>query len=154
MPSFYHISEPHPSVPKARYIYSGRGGAGNAAYYNSAQLTDGPTAHGPASKIALKSKPTSSYYSSGRGGAGNLARESERAMFSFDEELARQAKMLENQAPIFHVGRGGAGNAYDEMAERRRASAASNASTTSNSSVRNSLEGVMSKITRSFSRPQ
>lgn len=148
----YHISEPHPSVPKARYIYSGRGGAGNAAYYSSTQITDGPNAHGPASKITLKSKPASPYYMSGRGGAGNLARESERAMFSFDEELARQAKMMENQAPIFHVGRGGAGNAYDELAERRRTSAASNASTTSTSSVRQSLEGVMGKIHRSLSR--
>ena len=36
---------------------------------------------------------------------------SERAMFSFDEELERQRLA---EAPVYHVGRGGVGNAVDE----------------------------------------
>jgi len=34
----------------------------------------------------------------------------ERPIFSFDEELERQRKMLENMVPYVHIGRGGAGN--------------------------------------------
>ena len=46
---------------------------------------------------------------SGRGGAGNAFPASERAIFSFDEELERQLRW-ESVAPVYHVGRGGAGN--------------------------------------------
>ena len=35
---------------------------------------------------------------------------SERAIFSFDEELEHELRREEKVAPVFHVGRGGAGN--------------------------------------------
>lgn len=37
----------------------------------------------------------------------------ERRMFSFDEELAKEGKV--GAVPVYHVGRGGVGNAVDEM---------------------------------------
>jgi len=46
----------------------------------------------------------------GRGGAGNVFPASERAIFSFDEELERQLRWERDVAPVYHVGRGGAGN--------------------------------------------
>lgn len=33
-------------------------------------------------------------------------------MFSFDEELEHQMKQARNVAPVYHVGRGGAGNLH------------------------------------------
>lgn len=59
----------------------------------------------------------------------------ERRMFSFDEELAKQGKV--GASPIYHVGRGGQGNAVNE---RRQSDASS--STSSGSDKRSSLEWV------------
>ncbi|KAL9071572.1 MAG: hypothetical protein Q9161_004139 [Pseudevernia consocians] len=57
-------------------------------------------------------------YSTGRGGVGNmLGADEERRMFSFDEELAKEGKV--GAVPVYHVGRGGQGNAVDEGAGRR-----------------------------------
>ena len=67
-------------------------------------------------------------------------------MFSFDEELDRQRKMMEHQAPVYHIGRGGAGNLVDEMEEKRRTSRSSSGSTSSSDSVRHSMEGAWSKV--------
>jgi len=56
------------------------------------------------------------YYTSGRGGVGNYHRltaplpASERTIFSFDEELERDRLFHEHHAPVYSVGRGGAGN--------------------------------------------
>lgn len=47
----------------------------------------------------------------GRGGAGNYSNEAPR-MFSFDEELQHQMKQSKHVAPVYHVGRGGAGNLH------------------------------------------
>lgn len=49
-------------------------------------------------------------FTTGRGGAGNVHPSSERAIFSFDEELERQLSQERHAAPVYHVGRGGAGN--------------------------------------------
>lgn len=120
--STYRVTEPHPSVPSSHYLRCGRGGAGNHTYVDPKVITDAATATGPASRIAL---PQSTVYHAGRGGCGNLqiARENsssqssassassaESAIFSFDEELEFQDRLLEHQAPIYHIGRGGAGN--------------------------------------------
>jgi hypothetical protein len=114
----YSITEPHPSIPKSNYIHSGRGGAGNYAHVNPQDVTLGQTASGPASVRPLRSACPDDYFTTGRGGAGNVQRMKERAIFSFDEELERQKRMTEHQAPIYHVGRGGAGNLVDEMRSR------------------------------------
>lgn len=108
MPSRYSVTEPHPST--STYIHSGRGGAGNA--FKAPKTTSGTTARGPASLFDTGLPQTSSKFSSGRGGAGNIKPSSEKAIFSFDEELERQTtrqRKIEEGA-IYHVGRGGAGN--------------------------------------------
>lgn len=73
-------------------------------------------------------------------------------MFSFDEELERQRKITAHQAPVYHVGRGGAGNLVDEMGEKRRQSRSSAGSTSSSDSVRQSMEGAWNKVRGSLSR--
>lgn len=110
----YSIVEPHPSVvPSKSYVYAGRGGAGNVTRVPSS-VTTGPSATGPAARASVVSlsKPRSTF-ASGRGGAGNMHSSSERAIFSFDEELERQLSR-EHIAPVYHVGRGGAGNAHSK----------------------------------------
>ena len=91
-------------------------------------VTRGSDASGPASQFSSLSSHSPSLKSrtflTGRGGAGNIQHHppSERAIFSFDEELERQLSQERHAAPVYHVGRGGAGNAYgrpqDVRAER------------------------------------
>ena len=128
MPSSrYSIVEPHPSATSHTPILTGRGGAGNITKV-PASVTRGSDASGPASQFSSLSSHSPSLKSrtflSGRGGAGNIQHHppSERAIFSFDEELERQLSQDRHAAPVYHVGRGGAGNAYgrpqDARAER------------------------------------
>ncbi|KAI9932816.1 hypothetical protein ASPWEDRAFT_22581 [Aspergillus wentii DTO 134E9] len=108
MPSNYRVVEPHPSVPRTSRpaIHTARGGAGNVINLKNTKTTNSQTATGPPSLTRLDSR-TPSTFTSGRGGAGNVHSSSERAIFSFDEELERD---LRRAAPVYHVGRGGAGN--------------------------------------------
>jgi hypothetical protein len=71
---------------------------------------------------------------------------SERAMFSFDEELTRERAREEDAAPIFHVGRGGAGNFA------KRNSADDGSSRHSEESARSGFEQIWGKISGTFSR--
>lgn len=106
--SRYSIVEPHPSVtPRQQYIGTGRGGAGNVVKAPTT-ITRGSDASGPASRAASLSVPRRTFYS-GRGGAGNHVNDAPR-MFSFDEELAHEMQQSKHIAPVYHVGRGGAGN--------------------------------------------
>ncbi|KAF2842021.1 hypothetical protein M501DRAFT_1013390 [Patellaria atrata CBS 101060] len=151
--SSYQITEPHPSVPRG-YIHAGRGGAGNVTYVDPASVTNGANASGPASRAKLTPPPSNSVFLSGRGGAGNAHRQKERAIFSFDEELAQQRRIMEHQAPVYHVGRGGAGNLVDEMHPRstRSGSASSTMSEDSNAShKRTSIENAWNRVSRTFS---
>jgi hypothetical protein len=143
----FHITEPHPSVGGS-YIYSGRGGAGNVTRVKANDLTHGATASGPASCTKLIPPPSTSYFASGRGGAGNMHSAKERAMFCFDEELQQQERLRSQQAPVYHVGRGGAGNLVDEMKPRSQRTNSSS-STSSNESVK---EGVRRSVGSAFSR--
>lgn len=108
----YTIVEPHPSVkPTQQYISTGRGGAGNSVRTTN-NITRGSDATGPASRLSTASFSTPRRaYIGGRGGAGNYVNDSPR-MFSFDEELAHQMKQSKHVAPVYHVGRGGAGNLH------------------------------------------
>lgn len=111
----FSITEPHPSVPShTTYIHTGRGGAGNATRISSKEVTPGPTATGPPSRVNLKlpKPPSSGHFLTGRGGAGNVHRE--RTIFSFDEELRQQQRLQANAAPIYSTGRGGSGNIIDD----------------------------------------
>ncbi|KAL5361403.1 hypothetical protein BJX96DRAFT_151930 [Aspergillus floccosus] len=104
----YRVIEPHPSVPHSSHpaIHTARGGAGNVISLKNTKTTDSQTATGPPSLTRLDSNVPSTF-TSGRGGAGNVHSSSERAIFSFDEELERE---MRRAAPVYHVGRGGAGN--------------------------------------------
>jgi len=148
----FHITEPHPTVGSA-YIYSGRGGAGNAMRIKPNQVSNGATASGPASRAKLTPPPNNVVYATGRGGAGNMKR-SERAMFSFDEELQQQERLRSQQAPVYHIGRGGAGNLVDEMKPRsqRQNSASSNSSVESEKDgVRRSVDAAWKRLSKQFS---
>lgn len=105
--SSYQVVEPHPHATTP-YVHTARGGAGNVA--NTSAITDGSNATGPASRHPSLRNARRSVYISGRGGAGNLHRDSEQAIFSFDEELKMQMQQTENLAPVCYIGRGGAGN--------------------------------------------
>ncbi|BDD61261.1 hypothetical protein MPDQ_005140 [Monascus purpureus] len=108
----YRLVEPHPSVPHngRPAIHTSRGGAGNVISLKNTKTTDSQTATGPASLTRLDSHVPRTF-KSGRGGAGNVHSSSERAIFSFDEELEREFRRA---APVYHVGRGGAGNMIHE----------------------------------------
>ncbi|KAM0715090.1 hypothetical protein Q7P37_009555 [Cladosporium fusiforme] len=155
----YSVTEPHPSVPKSGtfVLGGGIGGAGNYKRYNASELTSGPSAQGPPSRITLNRAPSSnrSVVRVGRGGAGNFYKtpEAEEPMFQFDEEMnARQ-----NQAPVYHIGRGGAANFVDETKSvnaplRKVSSDASSVSSGSSAgSARRSIEGAIGKFTRKLS---
>ena len=106
----YSIVEPHPSVPATHYFSTGRGGAGNRVKAPQS-VTRGSDATGPAARVSLSSSHNArKSFTTGRGGAGNVHPSSERAIFSFDEELERQLSQERHAAPVYHVGRGGAGN--------------------------------------------
>lgn len=107
----YSIVEPHPSVPASNYFITGRGGAGNRVKAPNS-VTRGTDASGPAARVNLASPQYNppKTFTAGRGGAGNVHPSSERAIFSFDEELERQLSQERHAAPVYHVGRGGAGN--------------------------------------------
>jgi hypothetical protein len=105
MSSRYQVTEPHPT--SSTYLHCGRGGAGN--YVKAPKTTSGNRS----STVLGSDLPKStSKFASGRGGAGNIHDASERTMFSFDEELARQSSREKkmNEGGVYHVGRGGAGN--------------------------------------------
>lgn len=150
--SDYRVIEPHPSVPHndRPAIHTSRGGAGNVINLKNTKTTDSQTASGPASLTRLDSR-FSSTFKSGRGGAGNIHSSSERAIFSFDEELERD---LRRAAPVYHVGRGGAGNmifddSYSHYCLSRKHSSGSTATT---SSTRSTADRARDKAKRGFEK--
>ncbi|PSK58663.1 hypothetical protein B9Z65_6678 [Elsinoe australis] len=175
----YSVTEPHPSVKassKTAYIGSGIGGAGNLRRYNTSNLTSGPAATGPASRAALPAPPTTIF--AGRGGAGNAYKSSssrpsifssnsrtssessasseapaspQRAIFSFDEELEREQRMRDNAAKVYHIGRGGAGNAMPTITPRKSSSSSSSMGS-SVSSEDGKRRSMMERISRTLSR--
>lgn len=148
----YSITEPHPSVPASNYYLSGRGGAGNITRVSPKSVTSGPDATGPAARITIPTPSNDAYFAAGRGGAGNMYREKERAIFSFDEELERQSRLMDHQAPVYHVGRGGAGNVDGTLKAARRSSHSSGGSTSSADSVRRSVDLAWNRVRSVVSR--
>lgn len=146
------VVEPHPDTSNVRHVYTGRGGAGNSVSLRNTATTSGQSAFGPASRIPLNPRRTS--FTSGRGGAGNVHSSAERAIFSFDEELESQLRREKQIAPVFHVGRGGAGNMIVEDDKRvssgRKSSDAR--STTSANSDSSAAEGAKERARRSLER--
>jgi Protein of unknown function (DUF3602) len=80
---------------------------------------------------------------------------SERPIFSFDEELERQTKMQASMAPVYHIGRGGAGNFASGEGPRRTSAGSEGSSSSSAGSVsgaRSSLEGTWHRLRDSFAK--
>ncbi len=157
----YSFVEPHPTVPKSGgFVYGGRGGAGNYKRYKPEEITSGPTATGPASRVSLtKTFKRQSSQPTGRGGAGNMFRpDSEERVFQFDEEMMRTR---EAQAPVYHIGRGGAANWVDESrrqpppprTERLNSTTSAMSSSSEDSTNGNAkrIDGAFSKLARRFS---
>jgi len=95
------VSEPSALYTPNRLYHSGRGGAGNYHSLKSAPLPQPPN--------TIPQQPNRNFFG-GRGGAGNVHSSAERTIFSFDEELERDRLFHEHHAPVYSVGRGGAGN--------------------------------------------
>lgn len=76
---------------------------------------------------------------------------SERAIFSFDEELERQMRRESVVAPVYHVGRGGAGNmVHGDYQSSRRTSRSETGSMGSADS--NASDGVASRARKSLEK--
>jgi len=90
-------------APQTAFYHTGVGGAGNYRKLTKSEVA-APKA------IPHDVKPKARPFYGGRGGVGNAHSASERAMFSFDEELQRDKLRRDAVAPMYAVGRGGAGN--------------------------------------------
>ncbi|RMD41010.1 hypothetical protein DV735_g4112, partial [Chaetothyriales sp. CBS 134920] len=149
----YSIIEPHPSAQSDTFIYTGRGGAGNFTKTPSS-VTHGADASGPASRLppSYLSSHAPKVFLSGRGGAGNLQPPSERAIFSFDEELQRELTRERHAAPVYHVGRGGAGNRYALPPLSRRRPGDDQSSSRSTSSAESGADYATKKMTQGWKK--
>jgi hypothetical protein len=106
---------PDATGPASRIPLIPRGSQTSTAYsqHPSSTHTQAYPAPAPAhrrSSSSAASHPAADRFVAGRGGAGNVRDVSERAIFSFDEELERLSRAQEQAAPVFHIGRGGSGN--------------------------------------------
>jgi hypothetical protein len=112
------ISESSPLHTPNRFYSAGRGGAGN--YHLLSSTPSSPLPPTVISQPSSNTKHAKSYYFNGRGGVGNLHYSGEREIFSFDEELERDRLFHQHHAPVYSIGRGGAGNIVpsDEIATR------------------------------------
>jgi hypothetical protein len=143
------IAEGSPVHTAGRLYHSGRGGVGNYHRLEKKNL-NAPPSQVPASQP--------NHFFGGRGGAGNVHAPSERTIFSFDEELERDRLFHEHHAPVYSVGRGGAGNIVpaDSISTRSHYSVSPRSSTSSRSSVcsdrsgtfTHGLDKVMSRISK------
>ncbi|KAF8461895.1 hypothetical protein BDZ91DRAFT_366785 [Kalaharituber pfeilii] len=127
-------------------FHAGRGGAGNYRKLSSSELaahqTTVPTVIPPS---------TSKIFFGGRGGAGNVHPTTERAMFSFDEELERERLIHEHHAPVYSIGRGGMGNLVSCEDIATRSFYTSNGSTCNNNNGLNSANSSPRSSTSSAS---
>ncbi|KAB8342952.1 hypothetical protein FH972_022548 [Carpinus fangiana] len=157
----YTLVEPHPSATSRKVNAAGnvtmgfsRGGAGNYAAYSRTSLTEGATASGPAARSTII-RPTARPFV-GIGGAGNARPNEACHSYSIEEELERLRASTEarqknaQREQVFHVGRGGAGNAYRDSKSRQSStsSSASSSSSTSQSSIRRAA----GRLSRALSR--
>jgi hypothetical protein len=149
----YSLVQPHPHTTSP-HIHTARGGAGNIIK-NPASSKNFTTSTSIPRAFPEHKQPST--FKSGRGGVGNVHHSSERAIFSFDEELERQMRQQQAMAPVYHVGRGGAGNMVyaDTSATRQRDSETASARSTSSAesgtdiagkAVRRSLEKGWAKM--------
>jgi len=157
-------------TPTPAYMHTARGGAGNIAKttptMNTTTLLEPQSKPQPVQKQQLHRRlppPPSTVFptSRGRGGAGNMHHqsqsnhqcESSRTIFSFDEELAFQLRHESHLPPVYHVGRGGAGNIVQQQRQQRKDSeTSSTSSTTSTTTSARSVESGADVATRNLRR--
>jgi len=142
----YSLVEPHPQT--APYVHTARGGAGNTFKATSSKVFTTPASI-PRKSVEHKQPGT---FKSGRGGAGNVHHNSERAIFSFDEELERQMRQQEAMAPVYHVGRGGVGNMIYTDSSSARRNDPETSSTRSTSSVESGADTAARTVRRSLEK--
>ncbi|TGZ78862.1 hypothetical protein EX30DRAFT_128780 [Ascodesmis nigricans] len=143
------ITEGAPTTT-TRVFHCGRGGAGN---YHSVPKNL------PAPPTTIPSAPRANFYA-GRGGAGNARNATERAAFSFDEEIERDRIFHEHHASVYSVGRGGAGNIVTGDARSQysgRSDATPRSSTCTDRSSASSINsanhsGLADRVMRTISR--
>jgi len=140
-------------APHSAFYHTGIGGAGNYRKLSASEIASPKT---KSNDVKPKARP----FYGGRGGVGNAHSASERAMFSFDEELQRDKLRRESVAPMYAVGRGGAGNivplddeAVSDSEERvslegsvRRISSSSSNSNYSRHSISSGADRIVNKI--------
>ncbi|KAK3944067.1 hypothetical protein QBC46DRAFT_6534 [Diplogelasinospora grovesii] len=146
MPSYFTITEPHPTVPQNSYTHSGRGGAGNM--FRAPATTPSTGVPTPLTRSTTATSTAGGRFYSGRGGAGNAHAAAERPIIAFDEEYARH-EVREKVSTISHVGRGGAGNVFSTSQKDRKPSDASSTasrrdSVSTNGSTRSGFWGRLS----------
>ena len=160
MPTTYHLTEPFPA-PTQKYVYTGRGGAGNITRSrpvtkvtepagNSLYLVQSTQSHPSPRSLQTDKANVRRAYVSGRGGIGNLHPAAERAMFSFDEELELARKIEDTMAPVYHIGRGGGGNTVDARRDSGSSSTRSGSTSSAGSErgFRSSLDKVRNRLSR------
>lgn len=136
--------------------HGGRGGAGNYRKVSPSDLVGRVP-----SAVPIPSSTSSKLFFGGRGGAGNAHPVTERAMFSFDEELERDRLIHEHHAPVYSIGRGGKGNlvSQEDIATRsfyssfeNSASSSPRSSTSSNGAISFSAASLKSGADRLWER--
>ncbi|KAL8780576.1 MAG: hypothetical protein Q9203_000695 [Teloschistes exilis] len=144
MPFSLRLSEPHPTTTSSTRLSTGRGGAGNFTRPPPPSSLPSTTTvvHPSSASTHSSGSSKSNKYITGRGGAGNFhAASEERPMFKFDEELERERRSSE-YVPVYHVGRGGAGNLVHETNTSGRESDASGRSSVSREGARESWDSA------------
>ncbi|GAM90997.1 hypothetical protein ANO11243_090440 [Dothideomycetidae sp. 11243] len=152
-----------PPPPNSARMMTGRGGAGNAHRSHSTTSTTMATVAVVPRPVPMPIKPRSSSQSSGSSGASDVAMPgspTQCAIFSFDEELERDQRMRDNAArtPVYHIGRGGAGNTFYHAtaaptADRRYYGANASSIDSADSAKRRSIANMVERISRTLSRP-
>ena len=153
MSSFYAFEPRHPtSYSKRPAMHSSRNGAGSVAPRDKA-TSFGQSTGPPTSTAGLRHNDPREPRLPGRGGIGDVyCSSSEWAIFSFDEELERQLKREKEAAPIFHVGRGSAGDAVHPGEYRSTRKRSETSSTRSNSSAGSESDRTADKSRRNIER--
>ena len=147
----YSIVEPAPTARPNTYIRTGRGGAGNMYKPSSikSNSSSAPLRQISSAKSNASSTSSNGTYLSGRGGAGNVRPRQEAEPFNFDEELTMQMTRDQN-ASVWHVGRGGAGNWTRSAPSNGLDRKISGESTASESSSRSA--NILGRISSAFAR--
>ncbi|KAL7271038.1 hypothetical protein RUND412_006233 [Rhizina undulata] len=143
----FQLTEGSPVHDAGALYHAGRGGAGN--YRRLSPETFSKSSKSSTTKHVSSLPPVSNFYFNGRGGIGNVKCRGERAMFSFDEELERDRIFHEHQAPVYSIGRGGAGNIVPTESKALSSNDAAAVTSSSPRSISSASSTISASSTRS-----